>query len=254
MKPVPHSTPAALLAAALAVLPLSACTSGDPAPGPGTASTAPGTPSGSPTGSAVSSPVSSVAVAAGEPGAIIESIRVRPADAGLALDIGLLSDQVAAEQPTLDLCYARFDSEVHRVARRLYAISQTEGDLAGRNDVVIYDGAAAAAQAMAQARQAVSDCRPGVRRPSTSGDHPDATFGYAALPAGALTGLAPGTFGVTETAAYPDGSAQRTVRILQQRGRILVVIDGYATVVTALALARVCARRLAALPAERAGG
>jgi hypothetical protein len=246
VKPAPPALPVAVLAATLAVLLLAGCTSGDQVRGPAAASRASGAPSGA--------PASSRAVAPGNPAAIIESIRVRRADAGADLDVGPLSGQVAVAEPTLDLCYALFDSEAHRVARRLYAISQTEGTQAGRNDVVIYDDAAAAGQAMAQARRAVSDCLPGVQRPSTTADHPDAAFGYAALPAPALTGLAPGALAVSETAVYRDGSVQRRTRILQQRGRILVVIDGYAGQAVALTLARLCARRLAAVPADQAGG
>lgn len=187
----------------------------------------------------------------GDPAAIIESIRVRPADAGQDTEVGSLSAQVTAQQPTLDLCYAGFDSEAHRVARRLYSVSATEGSQTARNDVVVYDGVAAAAAAMAQARQAVAACTPGVRRQSTVGDLPEASFRYAPLAAG---GLAADALAVSETASYADGGTQRLTRVVQRRGRILVVLDGLDTPAAALALARVCAQRLAAVPAAQAGG
>jgi len=233
---------------------LASCSAG-PAPAK-VASTSPGgTPGGSPGGG---SPRSSPAVQSGGPaagnlGTIIESVRIRHADTGSDTEVDLVSDHVAAEQPTLDLCYARFGSETHRVARRLYAVTVTEGTPVARNDVVVYDSAAAAQQALAEARQAVAGCPPGVPRQSLSGDQPPAAFRYAPLPATALSGLAPGAFAVTEITAPAGGPVRRQTRIVQQRGRVLVVLDGDTGQPAALALARTCARRLAALPAATAG-
>jgi hypothetical protein len=177
---------------------------------------------------------------------------VRPGDAA-ELDVSPLSAQPSPGMPTLDLCYVRFGSEAGRVARRLYALSQIEGEPTGRNDVVVYADAATAGQALAQARQAVAGCRPGVWMAGTTGEQPEASFRYAVLPAAATPGLAAAALAVTEAASYRDGSVHRTVRIFQRRGRILVVLDGYGTLDAALRLARACARRLAALPAGEVG-
>jgi len=241
-----------VLAAALAVV-AAACSPAGPAPDRTATATSPATGSPSaPASSPASGPTGGTAPT-GDPVAIIESIRIRPADAGADTEVGALSTQVTGAQPTLDLCYGRFGSEAHRRARRLYSVSQIEGAELGRNDVVVYDSATAAQQAITEARQAVSGCRPGVPRPSTTGDQPDASFGYVVLPAPAVSGLTPGAFAVTETMSPADGQARRATRILQRRGRIVVVLDGYTTADVALALARICAQRLAAVPAGQAG-
>jgi hypothetical protein len=184
-----------------------------------------------------------------DPAAVIESVRIRPADAGADAEVALASAEVtAAGPPSLDLCYERFGSESHRVARRLYSVLATEGDQAARNDVVVYDSPDSARQALTEARQATASCPPGEARQSSVSDQPPTAFRYAPLPAADLRGLAPGALGVTEVASPTGEQSRQTTRIVQQRGPVLVIVDGYTSRGAALAVARTCARRLAALP------
>jgi hypothetical protein len=183
--------------------------------------------------------------------AVIESVRIRPADAGADAEVALASAEVtAAGPPSLDLCFGRFDSESHRVARRLYTVLATEGDQAARNDVVVYDSPDSARQALAEARQVTASCPPGVARQSSVSDQPPTAFRYTPLPAAQLHGLAPGALAVTETASAAGAQPRRATRIVQQQGPVLVIVDGYTSRGAALALARSCARRLAALPPQ----
>ena len=184
-----------------------------------------------------------------DPAAVIESVRIRPADAGADAEVALASAELtAAGPPSLDLCYERFGSEGHRVARRLYTVLATEGDQMARNDVVVYDSPDSARQALTEARQATADCPPGVARQSSVSDQPPTAFQYAPLPPTELHGLAPGVLAVTEIASTAGAQPRQATRIVQQQGPVLVIVDGYTSPGAALALARSCARRLAALP------
>jgi len=184
-----------------------------------------------------------------DPDAVIESVRIRPADAGADAEVALASAEVtAAGPPSLDLCYGRFGSEGHRVARRLYSVLATEGDQVARNDVVVYDSPDSARQALTEARQMVAGCPPGVAQQSSVSDQPPTAFQYAPLPAAELRGLAADALAVTEIASAAGAQPRQATRIVQQQGPVLVIVDGYTSRGVALALARSCARRLAALP------
>jgi hypothetical protein len=104
-------------------------------------------------------------------GALLERIALRQADFGGGYTISLIEegDQVVGNA-TLDNCGFDFTTEAYRIARRQYVIDDSAGNDAGMsNEVVAYDTAAHAQEALAQWEKAADTCPSTPVRSSVAG-------------------------------------------------------------------------------------
>lgn len=127
---------------------------------------------------AASAPASSPGILGAPPaatptslGATLESVAFQQSDFTNGWTVRLMNDGDRVRgQVTLDNCGYRFSTERHRVARRQYEVVASGGrDTGLSNEVVAYDSAGQAAEAMAQWRHSAAHCPTGPIRSAVAG-------------------------------------------------------------------------------------
>jgi hypothetical protein len=215
---------------------------------PGTGGFGSGAPTASPS-AASSTAHSSAPSPANDFGAILEKMALKTSDfqSGNTMELIDGGDEVDGEV-TLDNCGFTFTTEADRVARRQYALFDSDDDAVGlSNELVAYDTPAAAAKALAEWHTAAATCPAGVVHTQ---DEPDATFKVSRNDLGAA-GLPVSTNGVTIESVNIKTETDYEAVILQLDGRFLDIVyldqdDALtpADVTSVLAIASVTGQRM----------
>jgi hypothetical protein len=240
---------------------LSTRSSDDPDSSPSAAGPAP---TGQPSPSLpVSPPSSSPSSPAGnDPSApALESLVVQPEDVPSAARVVVFPGGIGLNQPTLDLCHARYASESRRTARIQDAVLDGQGVLALSTEAVLYGDSGATTQAFSELRSVATECPPTpVQGPA--GQPTTTTFNAApdsSWPQTPTVNRLAYDVTITEPATPP----RRLIAVYLQRGRALLgvyfsqpeatqqlAVEGKTSIE---AIVGVFAARMAALPTSVVG-
>jgi hypothetical protein len=186
-------------------------------------------------------------------------VSIQPSDLQPDHSIQLFEDgDEVTNQVTLDLCGATFPSEALRRARYQVGVADGRGKLTGvSTEAVLYNNAAAAAQALNEVSAAEANCPPGFVNGDVEGE-PPLRYSFGADPDANW----PSTGGVRRLTLAPtvtdkQGNSFSSVEVFQVRGPLLVGFylddDAIASTVASSAtpiqtVAVAIAKRMAALP------
>lgn len=158
------------------------------------------------------------------PGSSLEGIGLQSGDVGGSLTIDMIPDGNTLGAPTLDFCDGRYPSETLRVSRLQKAAYDANGNFAGlSSEVVVYQNAAAAKQALAEAIAVRKACPAG--KTFTSKDGHELSFAFHSAPGPARTPLvAADSRLVVHTTMSVDGVKRRAFLVYQIYGRVLAAL------------------------------
>jgi hypothetical protein len=192
--------------------------------------------------------------------ALVDAVSLTAADAAEgAIFEPYEGGRAVADQISLDLCFARFDTEAKRVARNQVGIGDGDGSSWVSSEAILYSSPEVAEEAMRELESARRNC-PDTEVPAPTSDRESLTWRFTDPPDGdwpKASGIRRQSYAFTVT--DPSGAEWSSTATYLQRGRMILAL--YATPAESAAaviknapepdrFASVMTRRLAALPDE----
>lgn len=130
------------------------------------------------------------------------------------------------DQVTMDMCGADFASERLRTARLQQAAIRSTAEIVVNNENVIYRSPEAAAQALAEVREAVAACDPDAFVEVEQAGGRRFRFEIAPIPDALLADLTDDRVAVTAKVTDEDGRSESYALVYQRRGALMVGMYG----------------------------
>lgn len=205
---------------------------------------------------------SNTTVASAELSDALDEIGLQPSDVRAGYSVRLVpgGDQVT-DQVTLDLCNARYASEIMRIARHQVAVLSSNSTFLMSTESVGYSSTAGPTDALSELDDAATHCPPGFTVPLVQGEPPLKTTFNPRPDKGWPEVAGVGRLAFDATLSNEQGHSERSITVYLARGRVLlgvyfngvspaVPIDGKATLE---AIVGIFEHRLSTLPAATVG-